>query len=353
MEERLADLADSMISAVSLTTTNLWVVKHFDRLAKEDDEELKNETRTCYVSTTTNHRVLTRLHFDKVEGKRSARISVDIRLNRERLLNEQANFVLNMYIVDKEHYRHAILRKHTISLRGDESPYYYEFVAPALETMTKLVWDDKSLHIASELEEVMHDSNAIVEEPRSPRQRVYKDPLVIREFDPQRTAPDVVFNLDDRKIFAHKRLVEPRSTYLDEAIKQDGIQQNNITYVDLTRQAPTIGLTPAFFDAIFDYMYGRKSIFELSEHAIELLILASNLGMEGLKNGLEYYINDTMNELNIVDVLLLFKKYDCQFLRTRAVIYAKSRLPIIAQSEHFAELCKDHMLMRELCGSRS
>ena len=283
------------------------------------------------------------------EGRKTGRIiiRVDVKTGP---LHVKAKFLLTMYIIDQEHYRHVILRDQSISVYGDAIIYHYDVTTPTLDTLMRLAWDDRTLHIGSYLEELIYDSNAIDEDLRSPDPSLYNERLVVREIDPQDNRPDVVFYIDNRRKIGHRSLIEHHSPYLRDAMNQViNYMRSKPIHVDITRQAYTIGLTPVLFRSIFDYMYGTKSILELHTQAFELLPLASTLGMSSFKQGLEYYIHDGMNENNIVEVLLLFQQCECEFLRPRAVAYAKKRLAAIAVSERFEELCNDPMLMRELC----
>ena len=155
----LGELKDSMVSVVTLTTTDRWELKHFDKLVL--NKELTDQTKT-YKTRTSNHRVEMRMRYG--EGKSADRVIIEIEVSTGPP-HVKANFLLTMCIVDQKHYRHVILHNHSINVWSDAITYHYEVVTPTLNTLMRLAWEDHTLHIVSYLEEVVFDSTAVDVEP--------------------------------------------------------------------------------------------------------------------------------------------------------------------------------------------
>lgn len=156
---------------------------------------------------------------------------------------------------------------------------------------------------------------------------------------------DVTFKVGDALLKAHSFVLATISPYFFSMFTGENFKKTEDHVIDLSNDTE---ITCVAVQSFLEWSYGCKSINELSDVVYELLILAKKYDVQKLQSFCESYLFDRMHEDNLCKIILFTHKYNLEWLKAKAINYAKIHIDAIKNSPELAEMCKDANLIREL-----
>jgi len=152
----------------------------------------------------------------------------------------------------------------------------------------------------------------------------------------QELLADVVFEVQGSKIAAHRCVLACRSEHF-RAMLTGGMMETS------AREIPLMDLSPLVFRSVLSYIYTDRVEIR-PEYAIDLLIAANRFCLPQLKSLTEEFLGEMLSIGNIVDLLVIAKRHQADFLLKRGIEYASEHLEAVRKLPDLGRLSKSIML---------
>ena len=157
------------------------------------------------------------------------------------------------------------------------------------------------------------------------KEKLYKKKYVLRNFHQfyinQRLC-DVVIILRDIQINAHSLILAAISPHFMSMFNAQCGKENRLV-IDFSNDPE---MDPKVTRGLLDYAYGLKSVNDLKDVVIELLIISDRYRMRELKLACELYVSDHLNTDNSYPYAMLACLYKCKILLRNIAIFEKNHV---------------------------
>ena len=147
------------------------------------------------------------------------------------------------------------------------------------------------------------------------------------------TNADVTFLVADEKIKAHKMILSARSTYFAGMFRSE-MKEN------LSGEVRVPDAKPAAFRALLHFLYAGSLPKNIDDIVIDLYTLADKHGLEVLKRRCTSGICRSLGPANVVDVLLLAERLNCEVLMSQARRVFAANIRAVEQLQENGEKLK-------------
>jgi len=127
------------------------------------------------------------------------------------------------------------------------------------------------------------------------------------------TNADVAFVVQGERIMAHKGVLSTRSDYFSNMFRSD-VKENT------TNEVLVPDVKPKVFKAMLEFLYSGLPPKNLSDVALDLLVIADKYCVGEMKEFSQKSILDNIRADNVADVLLIAHRIGDEVLKTRAKV---------------------------------
>ncbi len=149
--------------------------------------------------------------------------------------------------------------------------------------------------------------------------------------------PDIFFRVEGEKIPAHRAILVARSPYFARLFLGD-FRESSSAEVDI----PAEHVTAKIFRDVLRFLYtGDWESIISPENCVEILGAADSFLMEDLKQRVEFYIENSMEVENVVELLEISDRFSAHRLRRASLEFicgSRDQWYAVRESRGFAEL---------------
>mmetsp|Transcript_15910 Transcript_15910/g.19420 ORF Transcript_15910/g.19420 Transcript_15910/m.19420 type:complete len:606 (+) Transcript_15910:599-2416(+) len=153
---------------------------------------------------------------------------------------------------------------------------------------------------------------------------------------------DVIFLIDDEKVYAHRSILASRCEHF-AGMFRSGMRES----IDLEIKIPNVS-KPVFL-LLMEYLYTDSVMFEI-EYAVELFILSDLYQLERLRKICITVIKRNLSLDNATGILQVASEEGCQVLKDICMEFVVTNFELISRSDEIRSV--SHTLLLEILSSR-
>jgi len=137
---------------------------------------------------------------------------------------------------------------------------------------------------------------------------------------------NVVFLIDDKKVYASKLILAARSQYF-ETLLLNGMKETRQIQIEIKDVEYDV------FLKIMEFLYTRYTSINSSEEALKVLVTADAFQMDGLKNVCEAHLGSHISSDSVQHLYDLSKKFNAFNLKNSCMAWVVDNLEILWHGE--------------------